>query len=521
MARRFKTADYAATLEVQVRLGDCLPPEHLARFVVDAVGVLDLSAIHARYGAKGGEPYAPALLVGVLFSGYVTGVFSSRKLERATYESIPFRYVAGNLHPDHDTLAHFRRTLLPEVREAFVQILLVAQQVGVLDLAVVSQDGTKVHANASKSRAVSYQRLLELAPQVRAEVETLLALAEQAEQQDLPAGLDVAGEVARRQERLAQLALAKAVLEERAAQRHAAEQAAYEAKLAERAAKTARTGKRPGGKAPVPPTPGPRDTDQYNFTDPESRIMKNGTDAGFNQHYNGQVVVEQASLLVVGNTLSNHPTDQQEVEPTLDAIPPALGTPQAAALDAGYFSCANIRACEERGIEPYIAPGREAHQQTLAQLLAPAAAPPSVGATPREQMAAKLQTAEGRAIYRARKRTVEPVIGIIKEALGFRRFSLRGQEAAAGEWCLVCLAYNLKRLHVLLGGMLPTVALAQAAQRRDLAPRVALRLARWWLPRLQRQLVAHLFQQRSGDATRRRSAPYSTPPPLSFSPTGC
>jgi len=225
MARRFKTADYAATLEVQVRLGDCLPPEHLARFVVDAVGVLDLSAIHARYGAKGGEPYAPALLVGVLFSGYVTGVFSSRKLERATYESIPFRYVAGNLHPDHDTLAHFRRTLLPEVREAFVQILLVAQQVGVLDLAVVSQDGTKVHANASKSRAVSYQRLLELAPQVRAEVETLLALAEQAEQQDLPAGLDVAGEVARRQERLAQLALAKAVLEERAAQRHAAEQA--------------------------------------------------------------------------------------------------------------------------------------------------------------------------------------------------------------------------------------------------------------------------------------------------------
>jgi transposase len=521
MVRRFKTADYAATLEVQVRLGDCLPPEHLARFVVDAVGVLDLSAIHARYGTKGGEPYAPALLLGVLFYGYVTGVFSSRKLERATYESIPFRYVAGNLHPDHDTLAHFRRTFLPEVREAFVQVLLVAQQVGQLDLAVVSQDGTKVHANASKSQAVSYQRLLALEPQVRAEVETLLALAEQAEQQEVPAGLDVAGEVARRQERLAQLALAKAVLEERAAERHAAQQADYEAKVAERAAKAVRTGKRPGGKPPVPPTPGPRGTDQYNFTDPESRIMKNGMDAGFNQHYNGQVVVDQASPLVVSTSLSNHPNDQHEVEPTLDAIPTALGTPQAAALDTGYFSLANIRACQERGIEPYIAPGREAHQQTLAQLLAPTAAPPAAGASPRLQMAAKLQTAEGRRIYRARKRTVEPVIGIIKEVLGFRQFSLRGLEAAAGEWCLVCLAYNLKRLHVLLGGVLPSVALAQAAQRRDLAPLVASRLARWWLPRLQPHLVAHLFQHRSRDATRRRSSPHTTPPVLSFSPTGC
>ncbi|HVC82277.1 MAG TPA: transposase, partial [Chloroflexota bacterium] len=163
------------------------------------------------------------------------------------------------------------------------------------------------------------------------------------------------------------LGLAKAVLEERAGQRHAAEQADYDAKMAERAAKAARAGKRPGGKPP-----GPRDTDQYNFTDPESRIMKNGTDAGFNQHYNRQVVVDQASLLVVSATLSNHPTDQQEVAPTLAAIPLALGTPQAAALDAGYFSLANIRACEERGIEPYIAPGREAHHQTPAALLAPA-----------------------------------------------------------------------------------------------------------------------------------------------------
>ncbi len=252
MSRIFKTADYAATLEVQVRVGDCLPPEHLARFVVDTIGVLDLSAIQGRYGAKGGQPYAPALLLGVIFYGYVTGVFSTRKMERATYESIPFRFVAGNMHPDHDTLAHFRRTFLAELQEAFVQILLVAQQAGVLDLAVVSQDGSKIHADAGKSQAVSYQRLLELEPLLHAEVAALFTLGAQAEH-DQPAGLAVAQEITRRQARLAQLALAKAVLEARAAERYAAEQAAYAAKLAERAAKAARRGRAPGGRPPAPP----------------------------------------------------------------------------------------------------------------------------------------------------------------------------------------------------------------------------------------------------------------------------
>jgi Transposase DDE domain len=307
------------------------------------------------------------------------------------------------------------------------------------------------------------------------------------------------------------------VLEERAAQRHAAEQADYEAKMAERAAKAARTGKRPGGKPPVPPTPGPRDTDQYTCTDPESRIMKNGTDAGFNQHDNGPVVVDQASRLVVSTTLSTHPTDQQEVAPTLDAIPLALGTPQAAALDAGYFSLANSRACTERGIEPYIAPGREAHRQTPA----PAPGLPAAGSSPPVLMAAKLQTPEGRRIYRARKRTVEPVIGIMKEVLGFRRFSLRGLEAAAGEGCLLCLASKLKRLHVLLGGMLPSVALAQAAQRHDLAPIAAPRKARWWVAPLQHRQAALLVLRRPCDPTRRRVPLHRTPPNLSFSPTGC
>src|SRR5207237_4212680 len=187
-------------LDLTVRLGDCLPPDHLARFVVDSVAQLDLSALYAHYGTRGGEPYAPEVLLGLLLYGYATGVFSSRKIERATYEAVPFRFIAGNLHPDHDTLATFRRTFLPELKDLFVQVLLLAQTAGVLKLGNISLDGTKMHADASKSHAVSSKRLLELAHQLRAEVDELFALSEQADQKPLPAGLVLADEIARRQE---------------------------------------------------------------------------------------------------------------------------------------------------------------------------------------------------------------------------------------------------------------------------------------------------------------------------------
>jgi transposase len=452
MKRSFKTADYEATLDVQVRLGDCLPPDHLARFVVDTIAHLDLTAVYARYGARGGQPYAPELLLGLLFYGYATGVFSSRKIERATYETIPFRFIAGNLHPDHDTLASFRATFLPELKDLFVQILLLAQVAGAVQLGRISLDGSKIHADASKSHAVSYKRLREQEAQLRAEVDTLFALSTQADQAPPPDGLVVDHEIALRQERLARLAEAKAVLEARAAERDAQEAADYAAKVQEREERARRKGRKPGGRPPKPPTPGPRDKDQYNFTDPESRIMKNSTDAGFDQSYNVQVAVDQASLLIVGLSLSNHPTDQQEIPPTVASIAPDLGRPEAVALDAGYFRAANVAWCEAQGLDPYIATGRGAHQEALAERLAPLPPPPAADASPKVQMAYKLKTAIGAAIYRARKYTVEPVIGIIKEAMGFRQFSLRGELAAAGEWCLVCLAFNLRRFHTLLQG---------------------------------------------------------------------
>src|SRR3990172_1481818 len=231
MPRKFKTADYATTLKLTVSLEDAVPPNHLARFTVDVIAQLDLSAIYARYGERGGEAIAPEVLLGVLFYGYATGVFSSRKLEKATHESLPFRFVAGDLHPDHDTLAHFRKTFLPELKDLFVQILLLAQAAGVLKLGNLSLDGTKIHADASKSQAVSYKRLLELERQLQAEVEELFARGEQAEQSDERAGLVIPDEIALRQERLAHLAEAKAVLEARAQARYEGEQAAYDSKV--------------------------------------------------------------------------------------------------------------------------------------------------------------------------------------------------------------------------------------------------------------------------------------------------
>lgn len=451
MTRKFRTANYEKTLDLQVSLREALPPTHLARFVVDIIAQLELSHLYRRFASLGGPAIAPEILLALLFYGYATGVFSSRKIERATYENLAFRFIAGDLHPDHDTIANFRKTFLAEIQELFVQVLLLAQLAGVLKLGNLSGDGSKIHADASKSKAVSYKHLKETEVQLRQEVTELFAVAEKAEQGEaqLPEGLFPQDEIALRQERLTKLAEAKAVLEARAKERYAAEQAEYEAKLREREAKARKSGRKPRGPKPQPPQPGPDDKDQYNFTDPDSRIMKNSTNSGFDQHYNVQAGVDQGSRLIVAPTLSNHPNDKRELEPLLDAIPPQVGKPAAAAFDNGFFSADNVTACEKRGITPYIATGREPHQLSWERFLEELGDPPGAEATPKQKMAYQLRTEIGQTIYRLRKCTVEPVIGIIKEVLGFRQFSLRGLAAAAGEWCLVCLAYNLKRMCVL------------------------------------------------------------------------
>jgi len=449
MTRKFRTADYDAMLNVKVSLGDALPPDHLARFIVDVINQLDMSRIYQQYSEEGAPPYAPELLLGLIVYGYATGVFSSRKIERATHESLPFRYIAGNMHPDHDTVANFRKQFLAEIQELFVQVLLVAQEMGYLSLGNISLDGSKIHADASKSKAVSYKRLLAIETHLQAQVGELFALAETTDSSIVPEGMVVEDEIAWREERLAQLAEAKAVLEARAQARYEAEQAEFEEKLRQREEKAAKKGQKPRGRPPKPPRAGPEDKDQYNFTDPESRIMKNAKDGGFDQHYNVQVAVDQDYRLIVAPGLSNHTTDRQEALPTVDAIPAGLGRPKAAALDNGYWSPDNVEGFLQRGIEPYIATGRNPHHGSWQSYFQEKPQPPAEDASAKEKMAYKLRSEIGRAIYRLRKSTVEPVIGIIKEVLGFRQFSLRGLSAVTGEWALVCLAFNLKRLHTL------------------------------------------------------------------------
>ena len=289
---------------------DWLPERHLARFVVEIVDQLDLSAMSKAYRGSGSASYHPRLLLGLLVYGYATGVFSSRKLERATYDSVAFRFVAANQHPDHDTIAAFRRRFLKEIEALFVKILLLAREMGLLKLGTVGLDGTKVHANASKHSALSYEHAGKIEAQLKAEVAELLAKAEAADQADLPDGMSIPDELARREERLKKIAEAKAKIEARAKERYERELAEHEAKLAAREAKEKATGKKPGGKPPAPPAEGPSPSDQVNLTDEESRIMP-VSGGGFEQCYNAQAVVAEGSLLVVASDVTQAPNDKR------------------------------------------------------------------------------------------------------------------------------------------------------------------------------------------------------------------
>lgn len=443
----FRVIDRETGFLLPPSVDDWLPERHLARFVVEVVDGLDLRAMSGSYRGSGSASYHPRLLLGVLVYGYATGVFSSRKLERASYDSVAFRFVAANEHPDHDTIAAFRRRFLKEIERLFVEVLLLAREMGVLKIGTVALDGTKIHANASRHRALSYKHASKIEAQLRAEVADLLAKAEAADQADVPDGMSIPEELERRGTRLAEIAKAKAVIEARARERHAREQASYDEKLAARGAKTKATGKKPGGRPPVPPGEGPRPGDQVNLTDEESRIMP-VAGGGFDQCYNAQAAVAAGSLLVVAADVVQAPNDKQQVEPMLaqlDGLPEDLGDVDTLLADSGYFSRANVDACKDAGIEPLIALGRQPHSLPLAARFAPVP-PEPLDPTPVEAMAYRLRTPEGKALYALRKHTPEPVFGVIKSALGFRQFLLRGLDGVRGEWRLVTMAWNIKRM---------------------------------------------------------------------------
>jgi transposase len=335
-------------------LDDWLPEQHLARFVVEVIEGLDLSAMVKSYRGTGSAGYHPALLLGLLVYGYATGVFSSRKLERATYDSVAFRFIAANDHPDHDTIATFRRRFLKDIEALFVHVLELAREMGLLKLGTVALDGTKIHANASRHSALSYEHATKIEAQLKAEVAELLARAEAADQADVVDGLSIPQELARREERLAKLAEARAKLEARAKERFEQEMAEHRAKLAAREQKAQASGKKPGGRPPVPPVEGPQPKDQINLTDEESRIMP-VAGGGFDQCYNAQAVVATESLLVIAADVVQAPNDKQQIAPMLEkiaALSEQLGQPETLLADNGYFSEANVIQCTTANIEP-------------------------------------------------------------------------------------------------------------------------------------------------------------------------
>jgi len=428
-----------------------LPQRHLARFVVEVVDGLDLSELVKAYRGSGSASYHPALLLSLLMYGYASKVFSSRALERATYDSVAFRFIAGNEHPDHDTIAAFRKRFLGHIEHLFVEVLKLARAMGMLKLGVVALDGTKLHANASRHSALSYGHAQKLEQRLKQAVKQLLRLADEADAADIPDGMSIPEELARRELRLAAIAAAKAKIEAQAQARFAREQAQHQAQLAARQAQQQRTGKKPRGRPPEPPTGGVNAKDQVNLTDEDSRIMK-GPGGGFDQSYNAQAVVTTGSLLVVANAVSQAANDKAQLAPMLgklNTLPAALGRVEQLLADNGYFSQANVEHCAAARIEPLIAMGRERHHLDWRQRFAPAPNAPPRDATPLERMAHRLQTPAGRKRYALRKQTPEPVFGIIKSVMGFRQFLLRGLANVQGEWNLVTMSWNLRRMFAL------------------------------------------------------------------------
>jgi transposase len=455
MGQNFFPDTVNQTLMFPPSLHDWLPDGHLARFLVDVVAALDLSAIYASYAEKDGRgqaAYAPEVMVRLLLYGYATGICSSRKIQTRTFEDVAFRYLSGDQHPDHATIAEFRKRHLDALSGLFTQALLLCSEAGLVKLGHVSIDGTKIRANASKHKAMSYKHMNETEARLKQEIDALLKQAEDIDAaEDAQYGKDRRGdelpaELQRRESRLRKITEAKAALEEKAKEEAAQQRAEAEQKLAEREEEEQRTGKKKSGRKPELPDPEqakPADTAQRNFVDPESRIMPDGANKGsFVQGYNAQIAVDAASQVIVAAEVTQETNDKKQLLPMIAQIAANLGQrPDKVSADAGYFSEANITDVTVKEVDLYVATGRDKHGSAVESSSDPPAA-----ASPQEAMREKLRTEAGRAVYKMRKAIVEPVFGQIKEQRGFRRFSLRGKENVSREWRLVCAASNLLKL---------------------------------------------------------------------------
>lgn len=438
-------------------LRDWLPEDHLALFVSDVIDALDLSPIINVYNenvANGGRPpHHPIMLSKLIVYGYCTGKVSSRKLERATHEEVPFRVLAANNHPDHDTIAHFRKRHLRELAGIFLQVLKLAQAMGLVKLGHVALDGTKIKANASKHKAMSYTRLVEAEAKLKGEVDALLKAAEVADAEDDAKfgkgkrGDEMPPELERRVSRLKKITEAKAALELAAREEASAKAQEVQEKLDERARHEAETGKKVGGKPPEKPDPEtavPDPKSQRNFTDPESRIMVDGASKGFEQAYNAQAACDAGHYIVAAD-VTQQPNDKRQLVPMMLQVQDNAGEmPANTSADSGYFSEAAVTDPQLSGTVLHVPPNRQKHGQPLVNPQEPKDGDPKLSAA--DEMRQRLASPAGRDIYRMRKAMPEPVFGHIKQVLGFRRFSFRGYENVKLEWLLVCAAHNLLKI---------------------------------------------------------------------------
>jgi len=449
MSARFVNIDHDTPMLLPPDLRDWVMPGHMVHFIMDAVDALDLSLARINQRGTGHAQYPPTMMLGLLIYCYATGTFSSRRIETLTFENVAVRYLTGDTHPDHDSICKFRRENKELLSHAFHQVLELAARARVLQVGdiTVAIDGTKILANASKHCAVSYGHAVEQMKLAGEQITQLLQKAEDADSTPLQDGLTIPEEIKRREDRIAKVSVAKQAMEARAKERFIEEQAAYQEKLAARQTKQQSTGKKPPGKAPEPPKEGPRDKDQYNYTDPESRIMK--VRGGFEQSYNAQAAVEVTTMLIVGAQVTDQANDKQQLVPTLAAVSPVINQVGNVLVDSGYYSenAVQIVESEDPSTTVYAALKRQSHGRSVAQLEVRDDPPPPPSDAPvAQRMAHRLDTAAGKQLYGLRKETVEPVFGIIKQAIGFRQFLLRGKEKVSLEWILVSTSYNLKRL---------------------------------------------------------------------------
>ncbi len=432
-----------------------LPEDHLSYFISDVVDTLDLSPILDVYiggDGRGQPPYHPVMMVKLLLYAYCVGKPSSRKIERATFEEVPFRVLAAEAHPDHDTIADFRKRHLKSLAGLFLQVLQICREAGLVKLGHVSLDGTKVKANASKHKAMSYDRMEKAEAELVEQIDALLKEAEEVDaEEDAKYGKGKRGdelpkELARRESRLKKIREAKAALEQQAREKAEKKGAEAKAKIDEHERKEKETGKKTRGRKPTVPDSDaakPEPKSQRNFTDPESRIMIDGASKGFEQCYNAQAVVDEQSQIIVASDVTQQTNDKQQLIPMMKQAEKNTRTkPDILSADAGYFSEDNLTDEQLKGVDLYVPSNRQKHGNDPAS----PELPNVVDDTIKEKMRNKLQTDAGKKIYARRKAIVEPVFGQIKEARGFRRFSFRGLENVAAEWDLVCLTHNLLKL---------------------------------------------------------------------------